>query len=90
MKTHPKARLGLAGRHALVAMIGGGQSMRAAARAFNGDVTRRCAGARVHTQTTQGRDGDDRSDGSPIAAPHRDGDLRTARPARRPHRATPT
>jgi hypothetical protein len=66
MKTHPKARLGLAGRHALVAMIGGGQSMRAAARAFNGDVTRRCAGARVHTQTTQGRDGD----------------LRTARPAR--------
>lgn len=32
MKTHPKARLGLAGRHALVAMIGGGESMRAAAR----------------------------------------------------------
>lgn len=35
MKTHPKARLGLAGRHALVAMIARGVSMRAAARACN-------------------------------------------------------
>jgi transposase InsO family protein len=35
MNTHPRARLGLAGRHALVAMIGSGASIRAAARAFN-------------------------------------------------------
>ena len=35
MKTHPKARLGLAGRHAMVAMIRRGDSMRAAARTFN-------------------------------------------------------
>jgi transposase len=35
MKTHPKARLGLAGRHALVATIDAGASVRAAARVFN-------------------------------------------------------
>ena len=35
MKTHPKARLGLAGRSALVSAIEGGSSIRGAARAFN-------------------------------------------------------
>ena len=35
MNTHPRARLGLAGRHALVATIRAGSSIRAAARAFN-------------------------------------------------------
>jgi transposase InsO family protein len=35
MRTHPKARLGLAGRQALVSMIERGSSIRAAARAFN-------------------------------------------------------
>lgn len=34
MTTHPKARLGLAGRQAMVEMIEGGASFRAAARAF--------------------------------------------------------
>jgi transposase InsO family protein len=34
MKSHPKARLGLAGRHDLVATIGAGESIRGAARAF--------------------------------------------------------
>ena len=35
MKTHPKARLGLAGRSALVAAIEGGETLRGAARTFN-------------------------------------------------------
>jgi transposase len=35
MATHPRAKLGLAGRQAMVAMIVGGGSCRAAARAFN-------------------------------------------------------
>jgi transposase InsO family protein len=35
MATHPKARLGLAGRHALVCSIETGSSIRAAARRFN-------------------------------------------------------
>ena len=35
MRTHPKARLGLAGRQALVAAIEGGETIRAAARSFN-------------------------------------------------------
>ncbi len=35
MATHPKAKLGLAGRQSMVSMIEGGDSIRAAARAFN-------------------------------------------------------
>jgi len=35
MNSHPKAKLGLAGKQALVAMIEAGSSIRAAARAFN-------------------------------------------------------